>query len=338
MNSAKKYFIALVLLIVIAASGLFYVRYRIYYSHGKSDNNIIFEIKKGEGNSEISANLKEKGIVSGKIYFWLYLKTRGLLNKILPGEYLLNGKMTIPEIAFIITNPEKGYKKVLFPEGLTAKQMADELTDSGFDGDGFLNLVNNPPKEIISQFSVFFDKPTYASLEGYLFPDTYYFSKEATPEGIIKKILNNTDSKITSDIKDEIKNQNKSFFDVLAMASIIEKEVASDNDRVIVSGIFWNRITIGQPLQSDATLTYILSDTKGQHTFEQTRIASPYNTYINKGLTPGPISNPGISAISAAIHPKDTNYNYFLSDPSTGKTVFSETLDEHNANKVKVGL
>jgi UPF0755 protein len=338
MISTKKYLIAFFLLAIILAGGFFYFRSKIYYSHGNYDKNIIFEIKKGEGNAEISANLKDKGIISGKVYFWIYLKSHRLLNKIYPGEYLLNGKMTIPEVAVIITNSKKSYEKVLFTEGMTAKQMSEELNNHGFDGGAFLTLINNPSEDIISQFAFFSDHPKGATLEGYLFPDTYYFSKEATPEGILKKILNNTEAKITDDLRNEIKSQGKTIFEILTLASIIEKEVDNDSDRAVVSGIFWNRLDIGQPLQSDATLTYILGDKNSQHTFEQTKIDSPYNSYLNKGLPPGPISNPGISSISAAVYPKKTNYNYFLSDPNTGKTIFSETYEEHVANKAKYGL
>lgn len=334
----KRCLIIVFLIAVVLAGGFFYFRSKVYYSHGSYDKNIIFEIKKGQGNAEISANLKDKGIISGKIYFWIYLKSHRLLNKIYPGEYLLNGGMTIPEVATIITNSEKSYEKVLFTEGMTAKQMSEELKKNGFDGKTFLDLANNPSEEIISWFAIFSGRPNEATLEGYLFPDTYYFSKDATPEGIIKKILSNTDAKITDDLRNAIKSQGKTIFEILTMASIIEKEVTSDSDRAVVSGIFWNRINIGQSLQSDATLTYFLDDKNSQHSYEQTKIDSPYNSYLNNGLPPGPISNPGISSISAAINPKNTSYNYFLSDSSTGKTIFSETYEEHVANKIKYGL
>ncbi len=338
MSLMKKFLITVILLAVIAISGFLYFRSQIYYSHGANDTNVIFKIEKGEGNSEIASNLEDRGIISNKVYFWVYLRTHGLLNRIYPGEYLLNGKMTIPEVAMIITNSEKAYEKVLFVEGLTAKQMSEELGKHGFDGEDFLSLVNNPPKEIISQFPILADRPIGTSLEGFLFPDTFYFSKDATPEGILKKILDNTENKITSEVRNEIKSQEKTIYEIMTMASIIEREVASDVDRELVSGIFWNRIGIGQPLQSDATLTYILEDKKSQHSIEQTKIDSPYNSYENKGLPPGPIANPGYSSILAAINPEDTDYNYFLSDPNTGKTIFSVTFEEHVANKAKYGL
>ncbi|MDO8240934.1 MAG: endolytic transglycosylase MltG [Candidatus Moranbacteria bacterium] len=334
----KKISIALIIIAITVSSGFFYLRSQIYFSHGAQNQNSLFEIKKGEGSAQIATNLKEKGIISGKVYFWFYLKTNNLLDKIYPGEYLLNGDMTIPEVAAIITNPKKVFEQVLFKEGWTAAQMAEQLQAHGFDGQAFLEIVNKPSQDLISQFSVLSDKPKLASLEGYLFPDTYYFAKEATPEGIVKKILNNTEIKFDSNLRAEIKKQSKTIFDVLIMASIVEREVSTDADRALVSGLFWNRLKIGQALQSDATLTYIFGDKEGAHSLAQTKTDSPYNTYANPGLPIGPVSNPGLSAIKATIYPKDSQYNYFLSDPKTGQTIFSATFPEHVANKNKYGL
>ena len=119
------------------------------------------------------------------------------------------------------------------------------------------------------------------------------------------------------------------------MASILEREVKSDEDRAIVSGIFWKRLESNYPLESCATIAYILEIDKWRYSVEETRIESPYNTYLNVGLPPTPINNPGLSAIEAAVYPEYTDYNFFLTDPETGVTIFSKTFDEHNANKRK---
>ena len=332
----KKISIVFLAIIAVGAGSFFYVRSQMYFSHGSQKENAVFEIEKGQGSAEIAANLEKKGVISNKIYFWLYLKKQGLLDNIYPGSYLLNGEMTIPEIAVVITNPKKVYEKITFPEGWTMKLMAEELKKHGFDGDEFLRLTNNPPAEVVSQFGALSDKPKTATLEGYLFPDTYYFSREATPEGILKKILNNTEMKIDKDLRAEIKKQGKTVFDMINMASIIEREVGAEKDRKIVSGIFWNRIDIGQALQSDATLSYILDDKVDAHSVEQTKIDSPYNTYLYKGLPAGPIANPGLSAIKAAIYPEKTNFFYFFT--VEGETIFSKTFEEHTANRVKYGI
>ena len=334
---AKKISIIIVA-ILIAAGAVFYLRYQVYYSHGSYAGNKIFKIAKGDGNAIVGQNLEKGELVSNSWYFYFYIRTHGLLNKLYPGDYLLSGNMTIPEIAAIVTNPQKTYASVTFIEGWTAKQMADELSAHGFDGGAFLMLVNNPSAEIVSRFASLSDKPAGATLEGYLFPDTYYFAKDATPEGILEKILSNTDAKISGDIATAAKGQDRSLFQILTMASIIEKEVKTDADRAVVAGIFWNRIASGQALQSDATLTYVLGDKNSAHSGADLATDSPYNSYLYKGLPPGPISNPGLASIIAALHPQNTDYNYFLTDPATGQTVFAKTFAEHVANKVKYGL
>ena len=338
MSARRKMSIAIILFLA-AVGGLFYVYHQIYFSHGEQNASITFNIAKGAGNGVIATNLKKEGLISQKIYFWLYLKKHNLLNKIYPGDYLLNGNLTIPEIAAIITNPQKVFITVTFPEGWTVEQMADRLSANGFDGGAFLELVNNPPEEIFSQFSILTKKPKDASLEGYLFPDTYKFSKEATPEGILEKILNNTELKITDEIRKEASDQNKSIFQILTMASILEKEVNTVDNFKIVAGIFWKRIANGQLLQSDATLEYVLKTNVLQHSVAETKTDSPYNTYMYKGLPPGPISNPGMNSILAALNLTDTDYNYFLTDPKNpSNTIYAKTYAEHVANKQKFGL
>jgi UPF0755 protein len=179
------------------------------------------------------------------------------------------------------------------------------------------------------------EAPTAADLEGFLFPDTYRIFVDATAEDIIIKTLANFDNKLTPDMRAAIKEQGKSIYQIITMASVVEKEVRSAADMEIVSGIFWDRIKNGQPLESCATLAYILGENKKQYTLEDTKIESPYNTYQNQGLPPGPIANPGLNAIKAAIYPKYTDYNYFLSRSDNGETVFSKTYEEHLANKAK---
>ena len=338
LNKKLKIIILFLTVAVIVAGSFFYFRYQVYYSHGSYENVKIFKIEKGEGNGTVSGKLKEEGLVSGKFYFYYYVRSKGLLNKILPGDYEISGKMTIPEIAAMITQEQNKFVKITFPEGWDSKKIADRLSANGFSGDDFLSIVKNPSQDLTSKYSFFSLLPSGVSLEGYLFPDTYFFSQKLTADDIVKKMMADFDNRLTPELRDEIRKQGKSLKDVITMSSIIEREVKNEEDKKIVSGIFWNRIKNGQPLQSCATIAYILGTNKKQYSFEDTRIDSPYNTYLSKGLPPGPISNPGLSSIEATIHPQETAYNYFLSDSETGKTIFSKTIEEHNANKVKAGL
>lgn len=324
--------------IVLAVLALIYFRNQVYFSHGISQSDKIFEVKKGEGNAEIAANLQKEGIISNKIYFYYYLRTHALTNKLLPGNYQLNGKLTIPEVAVTLTEKKDEFIKVTFPEGWTMAQMAERLTANGFPGDDFLTIAQKPSDELLAKFDFFNSLPKGKGLEGYLFPDTYFFSREATGNGIIQKMLNNFGEKLTPEIRQEITAQDKNLYQILTMASILEGEVKSEADRKMVSGLFWNRIKNSQALQSCATVAFVLGEKKLQYSFDDTRVVSPYNTYLNKGLPPGPISNPGLVSILAALRPTESQYNYFLSDPNTGETIFSKTLDEHNANKLKYGL
>ena len=198
--------------------------------------------------------------------------------------------------------------------------------------DSFLGLAKQP---VSQEWRLAYGLPDNADLEGFLFPDTYRIDKAAAAADIIKKMLDNFQRKLTPAMLEEIKRQNKSVYEIIALASLVEKEVRTADDMKIVSGIFWQRIKNRQGLESCATLAYILGVNKAQYSVADTKIDSPYNTYKYRGLPPGPIANPGLNAITAAIYPEETDYNYFLSDPATGQTIFSRTLGEHNLNKAK---
>jgi len=333
----KRTAFILFIFLIFLTSGFFYFRNKVYYSRGENSEKVVFIVEKGEGAIEVAEKLAEAELISGKIYFYYYLKSSNLLDKILPGEYNLAQNLSIPEVAIILTQEEKSSIKITFPEGWNAKQMAERISANGLDGRGFLELVFSPTQEILAEAPIISESEV-KNLEGFLFPDTYFFTKETDARGIIEKMLRNFDNRFSQELRMEVKKQDKSLIEIITMASLIEKEVRNPEDRKIVSGIFWNRIKVGQALQSCATLAYILGENKKQYSYADTQIVSPYNTYLNRGLPPGPISNPGIATIQAAIYPQDSNYNYFLSDPETGKTIFSRTLEEHNFNKVKYGL
>lgn len=193
----------------------------------------------------------------------------------------------------------------------------------------------------LNKFSFLADKPKNTDLEGYLYPDTYRVYASSTVSEIITKMLSNLDNKLTPKMRADIKAQGKTVNEILTMASIIEKEAPisyskNDNqDAKIISGIFWHRIKIGQALQSCATLAYVLGVDKEQYSQVDTKTESPYNTYKNPGLPPGPIANPGILAIEAAIYPIPSNYNYFLTPKDSKAIIYATTYDEHLRNKNK---
>ncbi len=312
----KKILIIVIIFCLLLITCLFVSWYQLKIPLSKSAEEKTFIIKEGQGLEEIANNLEKEKIIRSEWIFVMYAWLQNKASNLQAGEYSLSSSMNISEITKKIIGGgiiPKGIK-ITIPEGFSNRQIEEKLIDLGI-------LIENDkfPKD----------------LEGYLFPDTYYFEKNSFIEEIVKKMRANFNRKITEDLKAEIKNQNKNLYSILIMASLLEKEVKTDEDKAIVSGIFWKRLENNYPLQSCATIAYILGVDKWRYSREDTKIKSPYNTYLNIGLPPAPINNPGLSTIKAAIYPKKTDYNFFLTDPETGKTIFSKTLEEHNANKNK---
>lgn len=339
MQRKKIIYIAIGLFFVLALVEAYLFNREASFSHGSSSIGQAFEIKSGEGVAEIGQNLEQAQLVKSKYYFDYYVWKAGSKGKIKAGKYELRGSMTIPEIVQVLSLGEivSNEVKITFPEGTSAAGMADILKERGFDGDGFLKDTDSV-SDSATNYAFLKGVPGNSGLEGFLFPDTYIFWKDAKPEQIANRMLENFDEKLTPQMRQDIQSQGKSVFQIVTMASILEKEVKTPDDMKIASGIFWDRIGAGMPLQSCATIAYVLGKEKKQYSVEDTQTPSPYNTYINRGLPPGPIDNPGMNSIVAAIYPTKTGYNYFLTDPATGKTIFSKTLEEHAANKAKYGL
>lgn len=303
------------LAILTALIFLFFVFLGFFAPINKGAEKIV-KIEKGWGSGEVGQKLKNEQLIKSKWFFVFLVWMRGYNEHLQAGEYLLNPKMDLMKISKMIAFGEvaPNYVKMTIPEGWANKQIEERLINYGV-----LTQGDKLPQ----------------NQEGYLFPDTYYFEKNSSVDAVVKKMSDNFMKRIGEEIsKDLLIDSSMKLHNAVIMASIIEKEVKSDEDRAIVSGIFWKRIESNYPLESCATIAYVLGKDKKQYSFEDTRVKSPYNTYINVGLPPTPINNPGISAIKAALYPQYTDYNFFLSAPD-GTTIFSKTLDEHNANKVR---
>lgn len=244
-------------------------------------------------------------------------------------------KKTEPKIIY------KAEETIKILEGWTNQDIAQYFSNRGkWSETDVLNVINSASstKSFIKQFNFLDHIITPKTLEGYLFPDTYRIFASSTVDDLAIKMLNNFDHKLTAQMRMDIKKQGRTISEIVIMASIIEKEApfhGQDNsDAKIVAGIFWNRIQNGQALQSDATLSYIFKDKKSSHEGEELNNPSLYNTYKYRGLPPGPICNPGLLALEAAVYPMDTNYNYFLT-ASDGNIYYAKTFAEHLKNKYK---
>lgn len=297
-----------------------------------SKEEVIFTIQKGEGSRDIALNLQEAGLIKFSPFFRLYVLFANVSGKLQAGSYTLSPSMNIPQIAEKFSKGDIIKIKVVIPEGYAIKDIAAALKK--FLGIEASDVDNFKASDFKEKFSFLEEVPRDASLEGFLFPDTYNFSYQTSAKEAIEMMLANFDKKLTADLKEEIKKQGKSIFDIMIMASLIEKEVNEKQDKELVSGILWKRLKSGMPLQVDATISYITDKKATRISIEETKIDSPYNTYKYKGLPVGPISNPGISSIMAAVYPQNSPYWYYLST-SDGETIFSKTLEEHNLAKIR---
>ena len=340
MPIVKKVLKGVLLAVLIIVIVFFSVNNNIARSHGTVASPQVVEITTGENMMDIGLKLADRGVISWRWYFVIYVWKENLQHRLVAGKYQVNGTMTIPEIVRVIIQGEvvpKGVT-VVFPEGFDNKKIADRLNANKLPGDDFLELAMHPKPEWKNEFWFLKDIPEGASLEGFLFPDTYVFSSDVTGEAIVLKMLTDFENKFPDAARADIEKQKRSVFEIVTMASIVENEVRTESDRKMVADIFWRRITAGMPLQSDATVKYVRGENKVQHSFAETRVDSPYNTYINKGLPPGPIANPGLESLLATLAPTPNQYMYFLSDTTTGETIFSITFNEHVVNKGKHGL
>lgn len=322
-----------VIILVCFFVGVYFFWQGIYLpKNAKSSEQKIFTVEKGQGVKEISQNLEKEGIIKNRIFFRLYaLYSRNFLN-LQAGDYQLSSSMNIPQIVEKIVRGDVFKITLTFPEGFSLKDIEQKLREAGIDGE--LNLANYRVGEFKNEFSFLKNVSEEMSLEGFLFPDTYHFLFGSDTIDIIKLMLNNFDKRFTPELREEIALQKKSIFEIITIASLIEKEAKAKEDKELVSGILWKRLEIGMPLQADATIVYALGEKKDKISIEDTKIDSPYNTYKYKGLPKGPICNPGLESIKAAIYPKESDYLYYLSTP-LGETLFSKTLEEHNIKKEK---
>ena len=335
---AKKIIISLIFILIIL--GLFSCLWFIYQLlKPVTLNQTYFTIQSGEGINQISYHLRQQGIIKNSFVFETYIYLKGAEDKFKAGEYNLPQLVNIKRLTqiFMAGQPAKEWQLTV-PEGWTAKDIAYRLENLGkFQAEEFLAAVgvgqpNNQPSFNFSAYNFLSYKPKQANLEGYLFPDTYRFFSYASVDDVVRKMLNNFDKKLTAQMRADIKKQHKTIFGIVTMASIVEREAKLDQDRPIIAGIFWQRLKLGMPLQADSTINYITGKKTPSVSAADLNLDSPYNTYKYSGLPPGPISNPGLAAIKAAIYPQQTDYLYFLTDIQ-GRAHYAKTFEEHVKNK-----
>jgi UPF0755 protein len=316
-------FFLLILIGLWLWQGVYLAQQTIFKSHE-------FLINKGEGFLGIAKRLESSKLIKSRLFFEIYGLTTGKYRKIQPGKYELSPSFSVSETLDKMARGEFIKEKIRILEGSTIKDIMAQLKEGELmAADDFATTVT---KDFSDRFQFLNDKPKGQGLEGYIFPDTYEIRYDDSAEEVILKALGNFDRKFTQELRQKIDSQQKTYFEIITMASILEKEALLYPDKQIVAGILWKRIEQDWPLQVDATLTYVTGRYSMELTLKDLATSSPYNTYKHKGLPEGPICNPGIDSIKAAIDYKKTPYWYYMSKPD-GKMVFSKTLAEHNLNK-----
>ena len=316
--------IAVLILLVV---GYIYIQIGPYNKNSKKD--ILVEIPNGATLTKVSSILEENKLIKNKVLFKVVSKFKEDNNGVKAGKYLLSQKYSNSEILDVLISG-KTYNdgiKVTIPEGSTYKEVIKYLTNKKIGKvEVYEELINNP-KEFYDKYK-FLDEKDITTLEGFLYPDTYYFEKDMSEKDVISAMLKRFSEVYTPELKEKQKKMGLTLQQVINMASIIEKEAVKDVDRPKIAGVFYNRLEIGMPLQSDATIQYIFDERKHIVSYSDLKIDSPYNSYLNKGLPPTPISNPGIKSIEAALEPEDNDYLYFVATVDGGNN-YSKTYDEH---------
>lgn len=277
---------------------------------------VVFSIQKGDSVRDVATNLAKNELIRSSVGFYMLVKVLGIERNLQVGEYRLSQSMDGKSIALSLTHGVSDIW-VTTLEGWRVEEIASQLAKK----------LDIPEKEFLNLAS-----------EGYMFPDTYRFPSDASAAGVLDVIEKNFDEKAGIFIRDNLKKTTLTEHEILTLASIVEREGLSDDDRPLIAGILLNRLEKDMPLQADATLQYILGYQTNEKTWwkkmltnDDKLIDSPYNTYKFTGLPPGPIASPGLASIKAVINPKSTDYIYYLHGKD-GAIHPAKTLDEHEAN------
>ncbi len=297
-------------------------------------------IEPGTSVKGIADQLLEQEIISSKFFFELYVAMSDQQMSLQAGSFSLVPGTSLRELVVDLTSAEASESQVTIPEGYTLEQI-QEVVVEGLENvteKEWVDVTGENGKLLMTSTKLLDSIPTGQSLEGYLFPDTYRFRTDADAQTVVDTMVLTLERRLAENEivvpEDGILDNGMSMHDLITLASVVEREVQSVEDMAVVAGIFLNRMDIGMALQACSTVNYITGKNDPAVTLEDSQIDSPYNTYQNLGLPPGPIANPGMNAIMAVLDPQDTSYMYFLSTEE-GETVYASTYDEHIANKYK---
>lgn len=330
----KRFVVFLVIVLALFAL-LIYGSFKLVWGSATLRRGGELVVAEGSSASSIWRQLVEQEFTSRSTPWRYYAWRLDAANDIKTGAYQLRQGELVPGVIKRLVTGDTAPDEltITYPEGFTLRQMAARTAARGIGTpDDFIQAAT--PSLYANELTFLNEIPPRRDLEGYLFPDTYHVFADDTPSDVIQRMLATFNKKFSADLFREAKSQGRTFDQIIIMASIIEREVRSDEDSALVSGVLWKRFDDGVGLDADATIRYALDKWDQPLTRQDLEVDSPYNTRRYQGLPPGPISNPGLRAIVGAVRPAQSDYYYYLSAPN-GETIFSRTLDEHNTNKAK---
>lgn len=331
--------LSLVAVTVVLGTAVFEFYLRVPVDESKK---IPFEIKKDSGVHLISGKLRESKLISSSFIFETYVWLTRSDRNFKAGEYELAPGMSMRRLVGLLTEGVgREEMSVTILEGWALRDIKKYLASEGvkemanFDYYAGVSAAAAPSAYNWSgEFPFLAAKPRELGLEGFLFPDTYRIFADARSVDVIRKMLQNFGTKFDASMSAEAKRKNMSVFEVVTLASVVEREVQTPEDMRKVAGIFLRRLEIGMPLQADSTVNYVTGKLTPSISYDDRDISSPWNTYKYRGLPKGPIGNPGLAAIEAVLNPETTPYLYFLTTKE-GRVIYSKTLEEHNIAKAK---
>jgi UPF0755 protein len=300
-------------------------------------SSVTFIVDIGETAVSIAERLEEQNLITDATLFRRFLQYNGLDASLEAGEYQLRRNMTMREIAESLQNSQMVEVTITIPEGWRAEQVADLLTSENImDGSVFLAAVRQGD---VIEHPLLADRPPGVTLEGYLFPETYRLPAQAGPEDLLARMLDTMQTRLPIGWESMASAQGLSLYEVLTLASVVEREAVVPAERPTIASVYLNRLKEGMYLQADPTVQYAMGyqPESGQWwktpvTLEEyENVNSPYNTYLYPGLPPGPIASPGASSIAAVLQPAQTSYLFFLGR-GDGSHIFADTFEEHERN------
>lgn len=330
----KVQYLGIGIIVVLLLSWTWY-RFALGAVDPLSTERVMVTIPKGTSVTGIARLLEEKDLIQSTSAFTLYVRIHGIQGSLKAGTFLLRPSMDTPAIAGVLQSGESAQQSVTIPEGFTVKDIDALLADMGLTQTGSIvgcaQTCDFPTMTFLPQGASLADRG--GRLEGYLFPETYFIEPENfTPKAFLERMLMTFETRVFRGLQQDVVQSGKSLHQILTMASLIEEEARNDDERPIIADILWKRLTTKGTLGVDATVRYIVDKPRGEISIGDLNMNSPYNTRKFKGLPPGPIANPGLASVRAALHPQSTSYWYYLHG-TDGRIHYAETNEEHAANK-----